>query len=195
MFDVRVHGRSGAQVTGTAELLAGAAVFAGRTARVLIEPDFGSVPRCQSSAVKHCVIDDGTGGPRPGPRLAGLIVKDPGVLPWLNVFDGICPETYVLVNSSRGFGELGLSERLAGQCRDRLMILPAAGLRIVQQDGPLLSAMMAGGFAALSGIVDLGSVVSAIEDCYEGPAVDGCAAAARAAHEFVRAEKEAMVAA
>ena len=111
------------------------------------------------------------------------------------VLTGIRPETYVLVNSAQGFGDLGLSEALHGQCRDRMMILPAAGLRVVQQDGSLLSAMMAGGFAALAGVVDLASVVSAIEDRHRGPAADGCASAARAAHDFVRTEKEAMVAA
>ena len=111
------------------------------------------------------------------------------------VLTGIRPETYVLVNSAEGFGDLGLSEVLHGQCRDRMMILPAAGLRVVQQDGSLLSAMMAGGFAALAGIVDLASVVSAIDGRPPGQAADGCASAARAAHDFVRTEKEAMVAA
>ena len=104
-------------------------------------------------------------------------------------------ETYVLVNSAQGFGDLGLSEHLRGQCRDRMMIVRAAGLRVVQQDGSLLSAMMAGGFAALAGIVGLASVVSAIQDRHRGPVADGCASAARAAHDFVRTEKEAMVAA
>ena len=48
---------------------------------------------------------------------------------------------------------------------------------------------------ALSGIVGVRSVLAAIQARYQGAAVDGCAAAARAAHEFVRTEKEAMVAA
>jgi len=74
MFDVRVHGRASAQATGTAELLAGAAVFGGRPAKVLIEPDFGPVPGRQGSAVRHCLIDDGAGGLRPGSQVDGLIV-------------------------------------------------------------------------------------------------------------------------
>ena len=89
------------------------------------------------------------------PQWPGSSSRILGLLRRAGVLDGICPETYVLVNSAQGFGDLGLSEHLRGQCRDRLMILPAAGLRVVQQDGSLLSAMMAGGFAALAGIVDL----------------------------------------
>jgi Pyruvate/2-oxoacid:ferredoxin oxidoreductase gamma subunit len=201
MFDVRVHGRASADVTGTAELLARAAVIAGRPARVLVEPGFAAGAGSSGPVVTHCVIDDHeinghpAGGTRPRPHVDGLIVQDSGLLPLATAFEGICPQTYVVVNSTQGFGDLGLSERLEGHCRDRLMILPAAGLRIVQQDGSLLSAMMAGGFAALAGAVDLASVVAAIRECDEGPAADGCAAAARAAHDFVRTEKEAMVAA
>lgn len=196
MFDVRIHGRSGAEVAGTANLLAAAAAASGRTAEVLVEPDFGTGPGWASMAVGHCLIYAGPpASSPPEPQVDGLIVQDAGVLWRAGVLDGICPETYLLVNSAQGFGDLGLSEDLRGQCRDRLMILPAAGLRVVQQDGALLSAMMAGGFAALAGIVDLASVVLAIQDCRRGPVAAGCASAARAAHDFVRTEKEAMVAA
>ncbi len=194
MFVVRIHGRSGTEVTGTAELLAAAAAATGQTANVLTEPTAG--PGWTSVAVAHCLIEAGPPDRAPSQtQLYGLIVQDPGMLARAGVLTGICPETYVLVNSAQGFGDLGLSEALHGQCRDRMMILPAAGLRVVQQDGSLLSAMMAGGFAALAGIVDLASVVSAIEVRHRGLAGDGCASAARAAHDFVRTEKAAMVAA
>jgi pyruvate ferredoxin oxidoreductase gamma subunit len=196
MFDVRIHGRSGAEVAATADLLAAAAAASGRTAEVLIEPDSWTGPGWTSMAVAHCRIYAGPPACSPSePQVDGLIVQDPGVLWRAEVLDGICPETYLLVNSAQGFGDLGLSEDLQGQCRDRLMILPAAGLRVVQQDGALLSAMMAGGFAALAGIVDLASVVLAIQDRQRGQVSDGCASAARAAHDFVRTEKAAMVAA
>ncbi len=199
MFVVRIHGRCGAEVAGTAELLAAAAAATDRTAEVLAEPACGTGPGWTSVAVAHCLIDLIDAGPpvrSPSePQVDGLIVQDSGLLLRAEVLDGICPETYVLVNSAQGFGELGLGEALRGQCRDRMMILPAAGLRVVRQDGSLLTAMMAGGFAALAGIVDLESVVSAIQDRCRGPAADGCASAARAAHDFVRTEKEAMVAA
>ena len=225
MFDVRIHGRNGAEVLGTAELLAAAAAALGRASQVFAEPDFGVGSGRPSVAVAHCLVDDrlvddrlaggewaerqsperlagggpAGGGPAEGtplrPQVAGHIVQDLGLLRRAGVLGGICPETYVLVNSAQGFGELGLSEHMRGHCRNRLIILPAAGLRVVQQDGSLLCAMMAGGFAALAGIVDLASVVSAIGDCHHGPVADGCASAARAAYQFVRTEKAAMVAA
>ena len=195
MFDVRIHGRNGAEVAGTAELLAAAAAAMGRAAEVLAVQDFGAGPGRPSAAVVHCLVNKGPPDGMPSqPQVDGLIVQDPALLPRAEVLGGICPETYVLVNSVLGFGDLGLSDDVQGQCRDRLVILPAAGLRVVQQDGSLLTAMMAGGFAALAGIVGLASVVWAIED-RQGPVADGCAAAARAAYEFVRIEKEAMVAA
>jgi pyruvate ferredoxin oxidoreductase gamma subunit len=219
MFDVRIHGRNGAEVAGTAALLAAAAAAMGRATRVLAEPRFGAGTGWAGVAVVHCLVHDGLphsglvpSGPPPSgpsddgppdglaagrpsqPQVDGLIIQDPGLLRRPDVLGGICPETYVLVNSAQGFGELGLSEDVRGQCRDRLIVLPAAGLRVVQQDGSLLCAMMAGGFAALAGIVDLASVVSAIEGRHQGPVADGCASAARAAYAFVRTEKEAMVA-
>jgi pyruvate ferredoxin oxidoreductase gamma subunit len=206
MFDVRIHGRNGAEVAGTAELLAAAAVVMGLASQLRAEPDFAAGPGWASVAVVHCLVNDARpGDDRPGdglatgppsrPQVAGLIVQDPGLLRRSDVLGGICPETFVLVNSAQGFGELGLSEHVGGHCRDRLVILPAAGLRVVQQDGSLLCAMMAGGFAALAGIVDLASVVAAIDELHRGPVADGCASAARAAYQFVRTEKEAMVAA
>ncbi len=196
MFEVRIHGHHGAEVARTAELLAAAAVVTGRSATVLTGPAFEAGPGRPGMAVAHCLIcADPPGEASAKPQADGLIVQDPGVLRRAGVLAGICPEAYVLVNSAQGFGDLGLSEDPQGQCRDRLMILPAAGLRVVQQDGLLLSAMMIGGFAALAGIVDLASVVSAIRDCYRGLVAGDCASAARAAHDFVWTEKEAMIAA
>jgi pyruvate ferredoxin oxidoreductase gamma subunit len=211
MFYVRIHGRTGSEVDGTAELLAAAAAATGWAVKVRTEPHWPAGPGWTGVAVAHCLIQDGQARSAPDgsvqdgsaqdgsapawPQVDGLIVTDPGLLRRAEVLDGICAETYVLVNSARGFGDLGLSEHLRGQCRDRLMILPAAGLRVVQQDGSLLSAMMAGGFAALAGIIDLASVVAAIDDRRPGPVADGCVSAARAAHDFVRAEREAVVAA
>jgi pyruvate ferredoxin oxidoreductase gamma subunit len=194
MFHVRVHGRSSDEVAGTARLLSSAARIGGGTATVAAEPDSGSSPG-RNVIAAHCVIDDSQpGASRLLAEVDGLIVQDPDALRQVGLFDGICPETYVLVNSTRGFGDLGLSERLAGQCRDRLMILPVTGLKVVQQDGCLLSAMMVGGFAALCGIVDLSAVVAAILGASAGPVADCATAAARAAHGFVLAEREGLVA-
>lgn len=93
MFNVRIHGRSDAEVTGTANLLAAAAAT-GRTAEVLVEPDFGTGPGWTRMAVAHCLIDAGPPARSPSePQVDGLIVQDPGVLGRAEVLDGICPET------------------------------------------------------------------------------------------------------
>jgi pyruvate ferredoxin oxidoreductase gamma subunit len=195
MFHVRVHGRGSDEVAGTARLLSSAALIGGRAARVVTGPASGAGPVHTAIAAAHCVIDGRqSGAPGLMADVDGLIVQDPAVLRQADVFDGIRPETYVLVNSAHGFGDLGLSKRLAGQCRDRLMILPVTGLKVVQQDGCLLSAMMVGGFAALCGIVDLPAVVAAIQGSSTRPVAGGACAAASAAHDFVLAEREGLVA-
>ena len=57
---------------------------------------------------------------------------------------------------------------------------------------PLPGAALLGGFAALTWAVSLDSVLAAIDERFTGKVAEGNAAAARAAFDFVRDEREAL---
>jgi pyruvate ferredoxin oxidoreductase gamma subunit len=101
------------------------------------------------------------------------------------VFGGLKDDGYVLINSSRSFADLGLTDLLA-RCRpDRLRTVAATELAREHLGRPLPNAALLGGFAALSGIVSLDSVTAAIEERFAGDVGRRNAAAARGAYELV----------
>jgi pyruvate ferredoxin oxidoreductase gamma subunit len=64
--------------------------------------------------------------------------------------------------------------------------VPATELAREHLGRPLPNAALLGGFAALTGVVSLESIVTAIRDRFAGKIGEGNAAAATAAHELVR---------
>jgi pyruvate ferredoxin oxidoreductase gamma subunit len=126
MFQVRIHGRGGQGVVTAAELLSIAAFGEGRHAQAF--PSFGS-ERTGAPVVAFCRIDD-----RPirvrEPILApdALIVQDPTLVHQVDVFAGLRPGGYVVLNSARGLAELGLAD-LADHCPpEHLLTVPATEL-------------------------------------------------------------------
>jgi pyruvate ferredoxin oxidoreductase gamma subunit len=190
MFQVRFHGRGGQGVVTAAELLASAAFGEDRHAQAF--PSFGS-DRMGAPVMSFCpdrrqADPDPRAGNRagradhPGPDAAA-----PG---WL--FAGLGRDGYILVNSTRGFGELGLDEFVQGFHRDRLLVVPASSLARTHFGRPLPGAALLGGFVALTWAVSLDSVLAAINERFTGKVAEGNAAAARAAFDFVRDEREAL---
>jgi pyruvate ferredoxin oxidoreductase gamma subunit len=183
MFTARVLGSNGEEILVTAGLLAAAAAREGRQATVT------SV----RLGAALCVIDGRGTAPGGPPAADALIVQDPGELRRADAFAGLSPEAYLLVNSTCGFGDLGLAGRVDRFCRDRALILPVTRLEPGLHDASIRGSSMIGGFAALSRVVGLDSVISAIKDRTAGHIAPACAAAA-SAYEFVRVEKEAVAA-
>ena len=93
---------------------------------------------------------------------------------------------------TRSFGELALDEFVQGFHRDRLLVVPASSLAMTHLGRPLPGAALLGGFAALTWAVSLNSVLAAIGERFTGKVAEGNAAAARAAFDFVRDEREAL---
>jgi len=136
MFQVRFHGRGGQGVVTAAELLASAAFTEGRHAQAF--PSFGS-ERMGAPVMSFCRIDDRpirTHEPVTEPD--ALIIQDPTLLHQADIFGGfrgVAPpgqqsaglgrQGYMLVNSARDFGELGLEEFVRGFHRDRLLVVPS----------------------------------------------------------------------
>jgi pyruvate ferredoxin oxidoreductase gamma subunit len=190
MFQVRFHGRGGQGVVTAAELLASAAFREDRHAQAF--PSFGS-ERMGAPVMSFCRIDDKpirTHEPVTEPD--ALIIQDPTLLHQADLFAGLGPGGYMLVNSARGFGELGLDEFVRGFRRDRLLVVPASSLAMTHLGRPLPGATLLGGFAALTWAVSLDSVLAAINERFAGTVAEGNAAAARAAFDFVRDEREAL---
>ena len=109
-----------------AELLSIAAFDEGRHAQAF--PSFGS-ERTGAPVVAFCRIDDREIRVRePIAEPDALIVQDPTLLHQVDVFDGLVPDGYILINSSRSFDELGLGELVERFDRERMLALPATEL-------------------------------------------------------------------
>src|SRR5215471_4695697 len=106
MFQVRIHGRGGQGVVTAAELLSVAAFRDGKHAQAF--PSFGS-ERTGAPVVAFCRIDEKEIRLRePVMRPDCLIVQDATLFKSVDVFDGLNPSGYLLVNTSRKFEELRL---------------------------------------------------------------------------------------
>ena len=190
MFQVRIHGRGGQGVVTAAELLAVAAFAEGRHAQAF--PSFGS-ERMGAPVVSFCRIDDKPIRVRE-PIVApdALVIQDPTLLHQVDLFAGLGSNGYMLINTSRSFGELGLGEFVEGFRSERLLTVPATELAREHLGRPLPNAVLLGGFAALTGVVAIDSVEGAIRERFPGGLADRNAAAARAAHQFVESEREEL---
>jgi pyruvate ferredoxin oxidoreductase gamma subunit len=189
MFQVRIHGRGGQGVVTAAEMLSIAAFIEGRHAQAF--PSFGS-ERTGAPVVAFCRIDDQEIRVRePIAEPDALIVQDPTLLHQVDVFSGLGPDGYILINSARSFDELGLGEFVERFRPERLLTVPATDLAREHLGRPIPNAVLVGGFAALSGLISLESVTAAIREKFRGKLGDGNAAAAAAAFELVeRGTKE-----
>jgi len=183
MFQVRIHGRGGQGVVTAAELLSVAAFREGRHAQAF--PSFGS-ERTGAPVVAFCRIDA-----RPirlrEPVLApdAIIIQDPTLLHQVDVFGGLTPDGYIVINTSRTFDELGLGEFLASFRRDRRCTVPATELALKHIGRPVPNAALLAGFAALSGRISLESVAAAIREKFPARVAEANVAAAEVAHAYV----------
>ena len=183
MFKVRIHGRGGQGAVTAAELLSVAAFDEGMHAQAF--PTFGS-ERSGAPVVSFCRIDD---KPirihEPISEPDALIVLDPTLLHQVKVFEGVGPEAFILINTSRSFEELGIDEFSGGFHPDRLVSVPATDFARERLGRPLPNAALLGGFAALTGVVSLASVVGAIRQRFAGAVGEANALAARDVFEYV----------
>jgi pyruvate ferredoxin oxidoreductase gamma subunit len=176
VFEIRIHGRGGQGVVTAAELLSVAAFLDGKQAQAF--PTFGS-ERTGAPVTAFCRISDER------IRTREPIVQDPTLLHQVDVFGGVAAEAYVLINTGRPLAELdltGLDERVRA---DRLVTVPASELAREHLGRPLPNAALLGAFAALTGVVSLESVATAIRRRFPGSTGDRNVAAAVAAFDAV----------
>ena len=160
MFQVRIHGRGGQGVVTAAELLSVAAFREGRHAQAF--PSFGS-ERTGAPVVAFCRIDDRPIRLRePVMSPDAVIIQDPTLLHQVDVFGGLSPDGYIVINTSKTFEELGLGEFISGFRRERLCTVPATELALKHIGRAVPNAALLAGFAAISSRISLDAVSAAI---------------------------------
>ena len=182
MFQVRLHGRGGQGVVTAAELLSIAGFSENRYAQAF--PSFGS-ERTGAPVVSFCRLDDKEIRLRePILEPDAVIVQDPTLFHAIDVFQGLKPDGYVLINSLKSLDELGVAEALAHVPAEHIRGVNATGLARKHVGRPVPNAALLGGFAAISGQISLAAVEKAIATKFSGKIAEGNIEAARAAfHE------------
>ncbi len=180
MFEVRFHGRGGQGVVTAAELLSLAAFRDGLQAQAF--PSFGS-ERMGAPVIAFCRIDRAPIRRRePIARPDAIVVQDPTLLHHVDVFGGLAADGYVLINSARGIGQLGLGELEERHSPARLLTVPASEIARRRLGRPIPNAALLGGLVALTGAVAMESLEDAICERFDGAAGDANVEAARDAH-------------
>lgn len=186
MLQIRIHGRGGQGVVTAAELLAVAAFEQGRHAQAF--PSFGS-ERTGAPVVAFCRVDDHEIRLRePIVQPDVLIVQDPTLLHQVDVFQGLKPDGWVLINSRRSFDDLGLGDVTRRFRHERLTTVPASEMARRHLGRPLPNAVLLGGLAALTGLISLDAVIHAIHHTFSEQVAEQNAAAATEAYEHVQRE-------
>ena len=190
MLEIRIHGRGGQGVVTAADMLSVAACEQGRHAQAF--PSFGS-ERTGAPVVAFCRIDTREIRLRE-PIMAPdvLIVQDPTLLHQVDVFQGLKPDGWVLINTRKSFDELGLAAVAARFRHERLTTVPATEIALKHLGRPLPNAVLLGGFAALSRLVSLDAVAHAIRHTFKGAVAEGNVAAAAEAFAYVERELEEL---
>jgi pyruvate ferredoxin oxidoreductase gamma subunit len=183
VFQTRIHGRGGQGVVTAAELLSVAAFEEGRHAQAF--PSFGS-ERTGAPVTSFCRIDDRPIRVRePISEPDALVVQDPTLLHQVAVFEGLRPEGYVLINSSRDPLELGLGDLVARLHRERVLTVPATELAREHLGRPVPNVVLLGGLAALSGLITPEAIAKAVRARFSGELAEGNIRAAEAAYRHV----------
>jgi pyruvate ferredoxin oxidoreductase gamma subunit len=188
VFQIRIHGRGGQGVVTAAEMLSIAAFREDRYAQAF--PSFGS-ERTGAPVVAFCRIDDREIRLRePIMQPDALIVQDPTLLHQVDVFAGLVPDGYILINTKRTFDELGVGDFVRGFHADHLVTVPATELALKYVGRAVPNAALLGGFAAVSRLISIDAVAAAISEKFSGTIAEGNVAAAREAYRHVEREMQ-----
>ena len=184
MLEVRFHGRGGQGVVTAAELLSVAAFLDGHEAQAF--PSFGS-ERMGAPVVSFCRISDTPIRVRePITQPDAVVVLDATLLHHVDLFAGLAPSGYVLINSVRSLQDLGIAELAERHDPARLVTLPATDLARKHLGRPLPNICLLGAFAGITGAVTLTSVETAVRERFASGVAELNVAAARAAYQAVK---------
>lgn len=183
MFQIRIHGRGGQGVVTAAEMLALAGFMEGHMAQAF--PSFGS-ERTGAPVVAFARLSSQEIRLRePVLEPDVVLIQDRTLLDSVDVFGGLKPEGYVLINSSQSVEALGL-EDLAGRLpAGHVLTVPATRYALEKIGRPLPGAGMLAGFAAMTGMMKLESVQAAYNEKFSGRVAQANAEVAALAYESI----------
>ena len=193
MFQIRIHGRGGQGVVTAAEMLSVAAFLEGRHAQAF--PSFGS-ERTGAPVVAFCRIADKEIRLRePIMEPDCLIVQDPTLFKVADVFAGLRPSGYLLVNTHKTFADLRIDKIASALPKNHTVAVPATELALKHVGRPVPNAALLGAFAALTSALRFENVKRAIAEAFPGKIGDANIAAASQAYQIVMAQERAASAA
>lgn len=174
-----VHGRGGQGVVTAAELLSVAGFEDGLEAQAI--PSFGS-ERMGAPVVAYCRLSPEPIRVRePVAEPDAVVIVDATLLHHVDVFAGLRPEGFVVLNSSRSLHDLGLADLAARQDRDRVCVVPATEIARVHT-GSRPNVCLLGALVALTGMVSMAGLEHAVRARMSPAVAEANLAAAGAAH-------------
>lgn len=183
MYQIRIHGRGGQGVVTAAEMLSVAAFTEGHYAQAF--PSFGS-ERTGAPVRAFARIDEKEIRLRePIQEPDVVLIQDKTLLESEDVFAGIRPDGYVLINSSLTPEEMGLQSLVERLPAGHVMTVPATRFAIEKIGRPLPGAAMLAGFAAMTGAMKLESVQQAYNARFGGKIAEANAAVAELAFQHI----------
>lgn len=190
MWQIRIHGRGGQGVVTAAELLSMAAFYDGMYAQAF--PTFGS-ERTGAPVTAFCRISQHpirTREPVAEPDV--LIIQDSTLLHQVDVFQGLSPSGYLLINSTKSFEMLGIAEWCATRPDLHCYTMPASDIAMKHVGRPVPNVALVAGCAALTQWVTLEAVESAVAQRFSGSLQEPNLAVAREAYHFLSTQVEAV---
>jgi pyruvate ferredoxin oxidoreductase gamma subunit len=185
MIQIRIHGRGGQGVVSAAEILSIAAFAEGKHAQAF--PSFGS-ERMGAPVTAFCRIDDKSIQLRePISAPDALIVQDPTLLTQPELFKGLTPNGYVVLNSAKPLRSLPIAGIVNGMLPGHIIELPATQIAREHIGRPLPNAAMLAALVALTGILKLSSICDAISKKFPPAIAEKNHKAATAAYDYVKA--------
>ena len=106
------------------------------------------------------------------------------------MFSGLRKDSYLLINTNKSFEQLGLGEYIEGWTPGRLCTVSATETAVKHVGRPVPNVPLLAGFAAMSGVIRLESVIKAIQQKFSGKVAQGNIAAATEAYAEVLAKME-----
>lgn len=183
MFQIRIHGRGGQGVVTAAEMLALAGFMEGHKAQAF--PSFGS-ERTGAPVVAFARLSSQEIRLRePVLEPDVVLIQDRTLLDSVDVFGGLKPEGYVLINSSQSVEALGLEDLARRLPAGHVLTVPATRFALEKIGRPLPGAGMLAGFAAMTGMIKLESVQAAYNEKFSGRVAQANAEVAALAYESI----------
>ena len=104
----------------------------------------------------------------------------------MDCLGGLRENGYILINTAKTFAQLGLQDWVERLPAQHLCTVPATEIALRHVGRPVPNVPLLGGFAAISQLLHIDSVIKAIEDRFSGKVALGNVAAATEAYEYVQ---------